>query len=382
MSPEKDSEPDKTEKTAAGAGKTGRKTGKMKTLRKAADFIPDTPGAAADSMSVQTDDPLERQYFRRALLVIGGAFLVMMFFFTVFFFLAVRGAEKTVIPDIVEKDLVEALVMLQERELYPRVQVKYTGDPSDKGMVIDQDPEPGLYVKAGRRVIVTVSKGAIVDNVEDYVGKNLTDVRSRLASLFSTFKPLLVIREPVTYVYDDSDPGTVLSQTPAAGTPLGDPEDLILIVSRGALDKPVRTMNWDDYSVDNAMRSLARIPLPFIFVEDDSVPPRGTAARVFSQSPPPDVEVGLDQTITLKYSRPESWPEGFRYGLFDYTLPEYPVPVLLEVIIREPGTDDRKLFSMPHSGGRISFPYVVPVGTGIVVMVNGKEITREDITAE
>jgi hypothetical protein len=37
---------------------------------------------------------------------------------------------------------------------------------------------------------------------------------------------------------------------------------------------------------------------------------------------------------------------------------------------------------MPHSGGRISFPYVVPVGTGIVVMVNGKEVTREDITAE
>jgi len=370
MSPEKDSQSVET-----------KRTGKLKTSRKAADFIPNTPGAAADSMSVQSDDPVERLYFRRALLVIGGAFLVMLFFFTVFFFLAVRGAEKTVIPDIVEKDLVEALVMLQERELYPRVQVKYTGDPSDKGMVIDQDPEPGLYVKAGRRVIVTVSKGAIVDNVEDYVGKNLTDVRSRLASLFSTFKPLLVIREPVTYVYDDSEPGTVLSQTPAAGTPLGDPEDLILIVSRGALDKPVKLLNWEDYSADNAMRSLARIPLPFIFVEDN-VPPRGTVARVTSQSPPPESEVGLDRTITLRYSRPESWPEEFRYGLFDYTLPEYPVPVLLEVIIREPGTDDRKLFSMPHSGGRISFPYVVPVGTGIVVMVNGKEVAREDITAE
>jgi len=344
-------------------------------------IIPNTSGAEADSLSVQMDDPTERRYFRRTLLIIGATFLVMVFFFTVFFFLAVRGAEKTVIPNIVEKDLVEALVMLQERELYPRVQVKYTGDPSDKGMVISQDPEPGLYVKAGRRVILTVSKGAIVDNVEDYIGKSLSEVQGRLASLFSTFKPLLIIREPVTYVYDDAEAGTVLSQTPAPGTPLGEPEDLILIVSRGSLDKPVRIPDWKDYSADNAMRSLARIPLPFVFAEDN-VTPVGTVARITSQSPPPESEVGLDRTITLRYSRPESWPEGFSYGLFDYTLPEYPVPVLLEVIIREPETEDRKLFSMPHSGGRISFPYVVPQGTGIVVIVNGKELAREDITAE
>ena len=346
-----------------------------------ADYIPVTPGAAADSLSIQSDDPTERRDFRRALMLIGGAFLLMLFFFTIFFFLAVRGAEKTVIPNIVEKNLVDALVMLQDRELYPRVQVKYTGDPSDKGMVIDQDPEPGLYVKAGRRVILTVSNGAIVDNVEDYIGKNITEVRSRLASLFSTFKPLLVIREPITYVYDESDPGTVLSQTPSAGTPLGDPEELILIVSRGSLDKPVRIPDWKDYSADNAMRSLARIPLPFVFVEDN-VSPVGTVARVTSQSPLPESEVGLDRTILLRYSRPESWPSEFRYGIFEFSLPEYPVPVLLEVIIREPGTEDRKLFSMPHSGGRLSFPYVVPLGTGIVVMVNGKEITRKDILAE
>ncbi len=148
----------------------------------AADFIPNSTSASADSLSVQIDDPTERRYFRRALLIIGAAFLVMFFFFTVFFFFAVRGAERTVVPEILEEELVEALVMLQERELYPRVQVKYTGDPSDKGLVIGQDPEPGLYVKAGRRVTVTVSRGAIVDNVEDYVGKTITEVRGRLAT--------------------------------------------------------------------------------------------------------------------------------------------------------------------------------------------------------
>lgn len=365
MSPDKKNKPESLKKDAT----------------KASDFIPNSPSASADSLSVQVDDPAEQAIFRRALLIIGSVFLVMLFFFIVFFFLAVRGAERTVVPEIVEEELVEALVMLQERELYPRVQVKYTGDPSDKGLVIDQDPEPGLYVKAGRRVTVTVSRGAIVDNVEDYVGKTITEVRGRLASLFSTFEPLLVIREPVTYVYDEAEPGTVLSQNPPAETPLGDPVDLILIVSRGTLDNPIKLPDWENYSADNAMRSLARLPLPFVFVEDN-VDAVGTVARVTSQSPAPESEVGLDRKITLRYSRPESWPEEFRYGLFDYTLPEYPIPVLLEVIIREPGAEDRKLFSMPHAGGKLSFPYVVPKGTSILVFVNGEEVLRHDVLFE
>ena len=346
-----------------------------------ADFIPNTPSGEPDSLSKQADDPTERLYFRRSLIIIGGAFLVMLFFFTAAFFLAVRGAERTVVPEIVDEELTDALVILQERELYPRLQVKYTGNPADKGMVIDQDPEPGLYVKAGRRITVTVSRGAIVDNVEDYVGKTLSEVRGRLASLFSTFQPLLVVREPITYVYDESEAGTVLSQFPPSGTPLGEPRELILIVSRGELDRPIRLIDWTDFNADNAMRSLARIPLPFVFVED-GVEPTGFTARVTSQSPAPESEVGPDQRVTLRFSRPESWPEDSRYGLFDFTLPEYPVPVALDVIIREPGSDDRTLFSMPHPGGRISFPYVVPIGTSIIVMVNGEETLRQDVLSE
>jgi len=346
-----------------------------------APLIPNTPDGKADSLSAQADDPVERMYFRRSLMIIGGAFLVMLLFFTFVFFLAVRGAERTVVPEIVNKDLMDALVLLQERELYPRLQVKYTGDPSNKGLVISQDPRPGLYVKAGRRVNVTVSRGAPVDQVENYVGKTISEVKGRLASLFSTFEPLLVIREPVTYVYDLSEPGTILSQTPAAGTPLGDPVDLYLIASRGPLDKPVTVPDLKNFTVENAMRSLSRIPLPFVIVEDN-VAPEGTVARITSQTPAPESEVGLDRTITLKYSRPLTLPKGSRFGRFEHTLPSYPVPVLLEVILREPGADDRKLFSMPYSGGRLAFPYLAPAGTVISVTVNGEEVFSYDVLSE
>ena len=357
-----------------------KSTAPKKPVRKKS-TVPHTDDAADDALSLQEDDPIQRRYFRQSLLVIGGAFVVMLFFFLAAFFLAVRGAERTVVPRVVGDEITEALANLQARELYPRVQVKYTGIPADKGQVIAQDPEPGLYVKAGRRVTITVSKGAILDNVEEYVGMNVEDVRSRLATLFSTYEPLLVIQEPVTYVYNDAESGTVLGQYPDAGTPLSHPENLILIVSRGKMDRPIVLPDWEDWSAENAMRSLARLPLPFVF-EEDGRSPEGTYPRVRSQNPAPESQVGPNRRVVLRYTPPKSWPEEYRYGLFDRTLPEYPVPVLLEAIIREPGAAERTLFSMPHSGGRVSFPYIVPVGSGIILTINGQEVERLDVLSE
>ncbi len=45
------------------------------------------------------------------------------------------------------------------------------------------------------------------------------------------------------------------------------------------LDNPIKLPDWENYSADNAMRSLARLPLPFVFVEDN-VDAVGTVARV------------------------------------------------------------------------------------------------------
>ncbi len=346
------------------------------------ELIPNTPSAVDDTLSRQDNDPREKQFFIRTLIIIGGAFLVMLFFFAAFFFLAVRGAEKTVVPNIVEKELIDALSALQERELYPRIQVKYTGDPRDKGLVLSQDPQPGLYVKAGRRVILTVSQGAVADSVEEYVGMNLRDVAGRLTAQYSTYEPLLIIREPVAYVRNESPAGTVISQYPEAGTQLSEPTDLVLVVSRGLDDTRIKLRDFKDYSAENAVRILAAIPQPFLFVEDGGATAPGSRPIVVSQRPDVDSELGPEQKISLRYSKPELVPQGFRYGLFDYTMPEYPVPVVVELMVREPGKDDKIVFSMAHPGGRISYPYVAAIGSSYVLTVNGTEITRQDVLSD
>jgi len=345
-------------------------------LRILANFgLPSLSSVSPGNLSPEPDGSGEGYYFRRTLLLFGAAFLVMIFVAILSFFLTVRGAERTVVPQLVDKQLVEALVMLQERELYPRIQLKYTGNPTDKGLIIQQDPGPGLFVKAGRRVILTVSQGSIIDSVENYVGKQLNEVQARLSSLFSTLEPILVIREPVTYVHDEAPPGTVLSQKPSANTPISEPTELVLVVSRGQSDSLLKVPDLSNFTSDAAMGILSEIPLPFIFVEDGHTSSE-SEIRIDSQSPLPGSKVAVGTKIVLSYSRPDSWRQGYSYGLFEYTLPEYPVPVRLEIISSEPEAGPRNLFTMPHPGGKISFPYLLPEGGSIVVMANDEEIYR------
>ncbi len=341
-------------------------------------FIPGSPDVDNDAMSDSIDDERSASFFRQSIYIIGIALFIMLFFFITAFFLAVRGAERTIVPNIISLELTEAMVMLQERELYPRLQLKYTGTPDDKGLIIDQNPEAGLYVKAGRRITVTVSKGAVIDNVENFVGKDLDEVRGRLTTLFSTYEPLLYIREPVTYVYNSAPEGIVLSQSPEAGTPLGEPQELILIISRGNNDRLLTLPGWIDWNSNDTLESMASLPFSFQFIPDN-VPPVGSAPRVRRQYPVEGTKLKPGSMVTLYYSIPNYIPDNSQYGLFSYRLPEYPVPVLLNVFVLEPDKEERMFFSMPYVGGPISFPYVFPIGTVLYLKVNGEEIYRQVI---
>jgi beta-lactam-binding protein with PASTA domain len=174
------------------------------------------------------------------------------------FSLVLQGAEQTVVPDVRGKELAEALVFLQDRELYPKLQLRFTTDPSLKGKVIDQRPSAGTVVKAGKRITLVVSKGSVVDKLEDFRGKKLEEVRAHLQSLFASQKPLLRIKEPVTYVFHPSPPGTVLEQKPEPGTELTGLTDLVLVVSRGPTVEKKKAPNLIGRSFQEAIGSSYR----------------------------------------------------------------------------------------------------------------------------
>ncbi|MDR2097387.1 MAG: PASTA domain-containing protein, partial [Spirochaetaceae bacterium] len=147
------------------------------------------------------------------------------------FFLTVRGAEQTMVPEILGKDLVEALLELQQKELYPRIELRYSGSVADKGRILEQDPRAGSIVKAGRRIRLVVSQGPVVSKVENYVGRGVDDVREELQTLFAAnSQPLITVKEPILYQYSAQAAGTILEQNPAPGTGIFAPVQLEFVV--------------------------------------------------------------------------------------------------------------------------------------------------------
>ena len=83
------------------------------------------------------------------------------------FFASVKGEEEVMVPQVVGKELSDALLEMQVKELYPKIILRYSDNPEDKGFILDQTPVAGSIVKAGKRINLTVSRGTVVDKVED-----------------------------------------------------------------------------------------------------------------------------------------------------------------------------------------------------------------------
>jgi beta-lactam-binding protein with PASTA domain len=326
----------------------------------------------------QKDSPERRNFKIVVLLIIATVVLMVVIGFATFW-LSIRGAEEVLVPDVEQKELITGLIELQEKELYPKVQVRYSSDYK-KGTIIEQKPGAGSIVKAGRRVVLVVSRGPVIDRVEDYVGQKLEDVRIHLKTLFASYRALLKVREPVLYVFDDSPVGTILAQKPEPDTLLEGVTDLELVVSRGPKGELITVGEFVDMSFQDAIAQLAAGNIPFVFtmrkVQGDEEP-----GYVMSQSPEPESEVPYGTVVQLVMTRPDPLPEGTVFGMFVYVLPDYPimVDVSLDSISLENSTT---LLSMKHPGGPISIPYIVEEKSELVLYIFDKEEIRQQAGIE
>ena len=317
----------------------------------------------------------ETRYFKIAILALIGIVLLTAASAATTFLLSLRGAEETVVPELVQMELPEALLDLQERQLYPRVQLRYFSDPSLKGRVVEQSPAPGTQVRAGRRINLTVSRGAVVDQVGNYVGRDLTEVEEELQALFATFEELLQI-DDVSYVFDQAPAGTILQQDPLPDTPITGVTELDLVVSRGPGTQRASLPGFVGLSYGEALSRLQQRGRPFVFTVSSGDQP----GAVVAQSPPPGTEVSASAKVFLTMVPPET-EEGDVFGLFRRVLPDYPVEVQLALDFVEPEEGDRiRLFEMSHPGGEIAIPYLIPEGSTVILSRDGTDVLTEPAT--
>jgi beta-lactam-binding protein with PASTA domain len=310
----------------------------------------------------------------------GLAFLALVTA-TAAFFLTVRGAEQTMVPDVRGKQLVDALMELQQKELYPRIELRYSGIAADRGSVLEQEPRVGAIVKAGRRIRLVVSQGAIVNVVGDYVGRGIDDVRMEFQILFgSSPQPLLALKEPFLYQYSSKPAGTILEQSPAPGSSVHNPVELEFVISRGEEYPVIEMPALTGLGIADAVEAIGKSGIRFNFL---TLPgqSRANAETVVAQSPDAGVRIPAVSVAEITVAAPadSALGENEVFSLFRHTLPEnpYPLPTTLEAIL--PGGERRQIAALNHSGGLFTMPYRLPAGTVLVLYLLNREMYRETV---
>jgi beta-lactam-binding protein with PASTA domain len=301
-----------------------------------------------------------------------AAIFVMVFFALVVFFLNLKGPEEVMVPEVKGKELTEALLEMQKKELYPKITLRYSEVPGDKGTILDQSPSAGSIVKGYSRVSLVVSRGVIVDHVENYIGQNFDELKMNLQTLFAgSANPLIVLGEPA-YKPDLSAAGTILEQDPPEGTKISDAVTLNLVVSRGPTFENTRVPRLLGTSVNDMLQTIARSRIVFDFTSHiaDKTEKAGT---VVSQQ-------GFDEEYIPNYSRmalemafPNGVYEDNVYGIFSASLASYPYPVPMRLDATTSEGNTYTLVSFMHTGGSLTLPYAVPSETTLTLYVVDKE---------
>lgn len=295
------------------------------------------------------------------------------------FFIAVRGAEQTMVPDVRGKDLTAALLELQEKELYPRIQLRYSQSADDKGLILEQEPPMGTIVKAGRRIKLVVSQGVIVNYVENYIGRNINDVRMDIQTLFaSSSSPLLSLKEPFMYEYSADPAGTILQQHPKPGTSISGHTVLEFVVSQGQENAIIRAPALTGLSMEAALEEIGRSGINFAFalrpVREDEWP--GT---VVFQDPAAQSMITANARVYLTVASPRTADTEEIFSLFKYTIPRNPYPLSVQLEALLPSGERRTLITAAYPGGEFTVPYRLPAGSLLILSMLNREIHRETV---
>jgi beta-lactam-binding protein with PASTA domain len=295
------------------------------------------------------------------------------------FFVAVRGAEETMVPEVRGKELAQALLELQVKELDPRIRLRYSQSSYDKGFVLEQDPGAGAIVKAGRRIWLVVSQGVIIDRVENYIGRNIDEVRMDLQTMFaSSPQPLLSLKEPFMYQHSAEASGIILRQNPEPGGEISGVTTLEFVVSLGPENVTVVMPGFTGLSVAASLEQLGQMGINFVFTVQD--PLEGEKGEtVTAQNPGEGTRIRQDGLIRLTVTAPDDLEEGEVFGLFTYPVPKnpYPLPVRLDAIL--PSGEERRVLTVEYPGGDFTVPYRLPLGTTLVLSMVNREMHRETV---
>jgi beta-lactam-binding protein with PASTA domain len=286
------------------------------------------------------------------------------------------------VPDVRGKELTQALLELQVKELYPRLHLRYSQTSTDRGLILEQEPKPGTIVKAGRRIRLVVSQGVVINKVENFIGRYVDDVRMDMLTVYTTSGnlPLLTIKDPLMYEYSTEAAGIILAQKPEPETDISGPITMEFVVSRGRERTTITVPQLTGLGYTQALELISNTGINFEF---DLVERTGNerSETVILQSPAANSTVPVNSIVRLTVTSPERLPdEGEVFGLFRYTIPPNPYPLTVRLDALLPSGERIRLFTIDYPGGVFTVPYNLPLGSILVLSMLNRELYRETVS--
>lgn len=228
---------------------------------------------------------------------IVGIFALLGVIAAALFFILGDGDEKLVtVPEVVGMTQAEATTALTAEGFnVARVDSQYSEE--EEGIVVDQDPDGGLQKEAGSDVNLVISKGPEPAQAFDVpVVTGMTEAEAKNALTQAGLVPQA--GDPVN---DDSAPvGTVVSQTPAAGSKVVEGDTVVYVISLGT--ESVEVPSMEGQSLDVARASLEAAGLTASGFEEqfsDDVP----TGRIISHDPAAGSSVPKGSGVNLVVSK-------------------------------------------------------------------------------
>ena len=268
------------------------------------------PQAAKPSQQVLEDNyatkPVKKRKFRvRYMILLASIVLVA----ASLIWILSRTPATIPIPDVAGQTVAEAKETLKKANFEIGEEKSEASEKVEEGRIIRTDPDAGTGRKEGTKINLVVSSGKQSFQLSNYIGRKSTDV---IAELKQNKVPenLIKIEEEES---SESEAGTVLRQSPAAGTTydLSKASTITLTVAKKvtSVAMPSYTGSSLEFTKNNLVQ-IVGIKEANIEVVEVSTAPDGTAeGTVVEQSPKAGEKVDLTKTrVKISIYKPKTPP--------------------------------------------------------------------------
>ena len=268
------------------------------------------PQAAKPSQQVSEDNyvtkPVKKRKFRvRYMILLASIVLVA----ASLIWILSRTPATIAIPDVAGQTVAEAKETLKKANFEIGEEKSEASEKVEEGRIIRTDPEAGKTRKEGSKINLVVSSGKQSFQLSNYIGRKSTDVIAELKQK-KVPENLIKIEEEES---SESEAGTVLRQSPAAGTTydLSKASTITLTVAKKvtSVAMPSYIGSSLEFTKNNLVQ-IVGIKEANIEVVEVSTAPTGTAeGTVVEQSPKAGEKVDLTKTrVKISIYKPKTPP--------------------------------------------------------------------------